>query len=165
MQGKSRWSETIMGSQSLQRGVFSIIPATQVGNRNSCGTFFSPAPSAPFLSKSYRRQNTPAPVLSLFPPKPTTAAKRCRCVTWRSRDLLPEQAIPLSKPPLQSPPGSPFKLQIRLRTACLNLQRLPIKRGMKSQPCLVSHEVSCGLPAALQTAPLPPSLAGPSESV
>lgn len=81
----------------------------------------------------------------LFPRKPTTAAKPCCCVTWRSRHLLPEQAIPLSKPSLQSPPGSPFKLQIRLRTACLNLQRLPIKRGMKSQPSLVSHEVFCGL--------------------
>ncbi|CAN0562920.1 unnamed protein product [Rangifer tarandus platyrhynchus] len=81
----------------------------------------------------------------LFPRKPTTAAKLCCCVTWRSRDLLPEQAIPLSKPSLQSPPGSPFKLQIRLRTACLNLQRLPIKRGTKSQPSLVSYEVSCAL--------------------
>ena len=66
-----------MGSQSLQRGVFSIIPATQVGNRNSCGTFFSPASSAPSLSKSYRRQNTPAPVLSLVP---TQAHHRCQAM-------------------------------------------------------------------------------------
>ena len=44
--------------------VFSIIPATQAGNWNSCGTFFSPSSSAPSFSKSCRRTWTYSPLCS-----------------------------------------------------------------------------------------------------
>lgn len=101
------------------------------------GLFSLPHPPHP---PSANPADTPGRVLSSVP---TQAHHPCQAM------LLCHAAQPWSPAgagnSLRSPPGSPFKLQIRLRTACLNLQRLPIKCGRKSQPSPVSHDVFCGL--------------------
>lgn len=57
----------------------------------------------------------------LFPHKPTTPANYAPVSRGTAVISCWSRQFP------RSPPGSPFKLQIRLRTACLNLRDFPIR--------------------------------------
>ena len=125
--------------------VFSIIPATQPGNWNSCGTFFSPSSSAPSFSKSCRRtwtysplcsRTSPSPLPSYAPGWPGTAVISCWSRQFRSRSL-PSSLHPEVLSNFKSDSGPPAWTSKDFQSSVgWNLHPLPcLTRSPVAWPC------------------------------